>query len=80
MLFVFDHTGEEHTWHGAHAACGAEDAICILQCWCCRGTHVDERMQRIQLLGKESKEERHKRLLAIAEEEVRWLPNGHLPM
>ena len=31
---------------------------------------MDERMQRIQMLGKESKEERHKRLLAIAEEEV----------
>ena len=36
-------------------------------------------MQRIQMLGKESKEERHKRLLAIAEEEVSWLPYGHLP-
>lgn len=31
---------------------------------------MEDRMQRIQKLGKESKDERHKRLLAIAEEEV----------
>ena len=29
-------------------------------------------MERIRKLGKETKEERYKRLLGIAEEEVRW--------